>query len=222
LRPWDRALPAGPAQCVVVCRRPAALAARRSARLQCAVSPAYGNMPDSTNLIRLMQQIRPIEIYNLAAQSHVGVGFGSPEYTNAIGVLRRLEAVRMLGMEEGVRGFTTRCLRNGTVWQVPQEIPAVSWSTSAPARASPSPSSRAWSQLPSDIPARSASTPQRPTHAAQIARCRPPGQTELARPHLARGPHQARLKSPRQGGCFIYAACKIRPAECTLYSLRHR
>jgi len=58
-------------------------------------------MPDSTNLIRLMQQIRTTDIYNLAAQSHVGVSFGSPEYTDAIGVLRLLEAVRIVGMEEG-------------------------------------------------------------------------------------------------------------------------
>ena len=53
----------------------------------------YGDMTDSTNLIRLMQQIRPTEIYNLAAQSHVGVSFESPEYTanaDALGVLRLL------------------------------------------------------------------------------------------------------------------------------------
>src|SRR5271168_4208594 len=63
----------------------------------------YGDMTDSTNLIRLMQQIRPTEIYNLAAQSHVGVSFESPEYTanaDAIGVLRLLEAIRILGMEK--------------------------------------------------------------------------------------------------------------------------
>src|SRR5215470_6592620 len=61
----------------------------------------YGDMTDSTNLIRLMQQIRPTEIYNLAAQSHVAVSFESPEYTanaDAIGVLRLLEAIRILGM----------------------------------------------------------------------------------------------------------------------------
>src|SRR4029450_5459279 len=55
----------------------------------------YGDMTDSTNLIRLVQQIRPTEIYNLAAQSHVAVSFESPEYTgnaHAIGVLRLLEA----------------------------------------------------------------------------------------------------------------------------------
>src|SRR5258707_15429730 len=59
----------------------------------------YGDMTDSTNLIRLMQQIRPTEIYNLAAQSHVGVSFESPEYTanaDGIGVLRLLEAIGIL------------------------------------------------------------------------------------------------------------------------------
>jgi GDPmannose 4,6-dehydratase len=63
----------------------------------------YGDMTDSTNLIRLMQQIRPTEIYNLAAQSHVGVSFENSEYTanaDAIGVLRPLEAFRILGMEK--------------------------------------------------------------------------------------------------------------------------
>jgi GDPmannose 4,6-dehydratase len=68
----------------------------------------YGDMTDSTNLIRLMQQIRPTEIYNLAAQSHVGVSFESPEYTanaDAIGVLRLLEAVRILGMEKETRFY---------------------------------------------------------------------------------------------------------------------
>src|SRR4051812_10047888 len=65
-------------------------------------------MTDSTNLIRLMQQIRPTEIYNLAAQSHVGVSFESPEYTanaDAIGVLRLLEAIRILGMEKETRFY---------------------------------------------------------------------------------------------------------------------
>ena len=68
----------------------------------------YGDMTDSTNLIRLMQQIRPTEIYNLAAQSHVAVSFESPEYTanaDALGVLRLLEAIRMLGMEQETRFY---------------------------------------------------------------------------------------------------------------------
>src|SRR5262249_20059718 len=68
----------------------------------------YGDMTDSTNLIRLVQQIRPTEIYNLAAQSHVAVSFESPEYTanaDAIGVLRLLEAIRILGMEKETRFY---------------------------------------------------------------------------------------------------------------------
>src|SRR5437016_4154701 len=75
----------------------------------------YGDMTDSTNLIRLMQQIRPTEIYNLAAQSHVGVSFESPEYTanaDAIGVLRLLEAIRILGMEKETRLEDTLYLGN--------------------------------------------------------------------------------------------------------------
>src|SRR5438067_7778152 len=66
----------------------------------------YGDMTDSTNLIRLVQQIRPTEIYNLAAQSHVAVSFESPEYTanaDGVGVLRLLEALRILGMEKETR-----------------------------------------------------------------------------------------------------------------------
>ncbi|MET4445554.1 GDP-mannose 4,6-dehydratase [Bradyrhizobium sp. GM2.2] len=68
----------------------------------------YGDMTDATNLIRLVQQIRPTEIYNLAAQSHVAVSFESPEYTanaDAIGVLRLLEAIRILGMEKETRFY---------------------------------------------------------------------------------------------------------------------
>ena len=61
----------------------------------------YGDMADSTNLIRLIQKIQPDEIYNLAAQSHVQVSFESPEYTancDALGPLRLLEAIRILGL----------------------------------------------------------------------------------------------------------------------------
>ena len=61
----------------------------------------YGDLTDSTNLIRVIQQIKPDEIYNLGAQSHVGVSFESPEYTancDALGVLRILEAIRILGL----------------------------------------------------------------------------------------------------------------------------
>ena len=63
----------------------------------------YGDMIDSSNLVRLIQQIQPDEIYNLAAQSHVAVSFLEPEYTaevDALGTLRILEAVRLLSLTE--------------------------------------------------------------------------------------------------------------------------
>lgn len=68
----------------------------------------YGDMTDSANLIRLVQQIQPDEIYNLAAQSHVAVSFETPEYTanaDAIGTLRLLEAIRILGMEKSTKFY---------------------------------------------------------------------------------------------------------------------
>ena len=83
----------------------------------------YGDMTDSTNLIRLVQQIRPTEIYNLAAQSHVGVSFESAEYTanaDAIGVLRLLEAIRILGMEKETRFYQAS---TSELYGLAQEIP---------------------------------------------------------------------------------------------------
>ena len=84
----------------------------------------YGDMTDSTNLIRLMQQIRPTEIYNLAAQSHVGVSFESPEYTanaDGIGTLRILEAVRLLGLTKKTRVYQASTSElYGLVQAVPQ------------------------------------------------------------------------------------------------------
>jgi GDPmannose 4,6-dehydratase len=68
----------------------------------------YGDMTDSTNLIRILQQVRPDEIYNLAAQSHVAVSFEKPEYTanaDALGALRLLEAIRILGLEKKTRFY---------------------------------------------------------------------------------------------------------------------
>ena len=68
----------------------------------------YGDMTDSTNLIRIMQETRPTEIYNLAAQSHVQVSFETPEYTanaDALGTLRLLEAIRILGMRDTTRFY---------------------------------------------------------------------------------------------------------------------
>ena len=68
----------------------------------------YGDMTDANNLIRIVQEVRPQEIYNLAAQSHVAVSFESPEYTanvDALGTLRLLEAIRVLGLTESVRFY---------------------------------------------------------------------------------------------------------------------
>ena len=68
----------------------------------------YGDMTDSTNLLRLVGEIRPTEIYNLAAQSHVQVSFETPEYTantDALGTLRMLEAIRILRMEDDIRFY---------------------------------------------------------------------------------------------------------------------
>jgi GDPmannose 4,6-dehydratase len=68
----------------------------------------YGDLTDSTNIIRLISQIKPDEIYNLGAQSHVQVSFETPEYTansDALGTLRILEAIRILGMEKDVRFY---------------------------------------------------------------------------------------------------------------------
>jgi GDPmannose 4,6-dehydratase len=84
----------------------------------------YGDMTDSTNLIRLVQQIKPDEIYNLAAQSHVAVSFESPEYTanaDAIGVLRLLEAIRIVGLEKTTRFYQASTSElYGLVQAVPQ------------------------------------------------------------------------------------------------------
>jgi GDPmannose 4,6-dehydratase len=68
----------------------------------------YGDMTDSSSLVRVIQQVKPHEIYNLAAQSHVAVSFEEPEYTadsDALGALRLLEAIRILGMEKRTRFY---------------------------------------------------------------------------------------------------------------------
>jgi len=84
----------------------------------------YGDMTDSTNLIRLIQETQPDEIYNLAAMSHVKVSFDTPEYTanaDGIGVLRILEAVRLLGMEKKTRIYQASTSElYGLVQAVPQ------------------------------------------------------------------------------------------------------
>lgn len=85
----------------------------------------YGDMTDSTNLIRLIQETQPDEIYNLAAQSHVQVSFETPEYTanaDAIGTLRILEAMRILGLEKRTRFYQASTSElYGLVQEVPQK-----------------------------------------------------------------------------------------------------
>jgi len=84
----------------------------------------YGDLTDSTNLVRVIQQVQPDEIYNLGAQSHVKVSFEMPEYTgqtDALGTLRVLEAVRLLGMEEKVRIYKASTSElYGKVQEIPQ------------------------------------------------------------------------------------------------------
>ena len=84
----------------------------------------YGDLTDSTNLIRVIQAVKPDEIYNLGAQSHVKVSFEIPEYTgqvDALGTLRVLEAVRILGMEDKVRIYQASTSElYGKVQEIPQ------------------------------------------------------------------------------------------------------
>jgi len=84
----------------------------------------YGDLTDSTNLVRVIQQVQPDEIYNLGAQSHVKVSFEMPEYTaqtDAMGTLRVLEAVRLLGMEDKVRIYQASTSElYGKVQEIPQ------------------------------------------------------------------------------------------------------
>ena len=85
----------------------------------------YGDMTDSTNLIRIIQAVQPDEIYNLAAMSHVAVSFDSPEYTanaDAIGPLRILEAIRILGLEKKTRFYQASTSElYGLVQEIPQK-----------------------------------------------------------------------------------------------------
>lgn len=84
----------------------------------------YGDLTDSTNLIRLMQEIQPDEVYNLGAQSHVAVSFESPEYTadvDAMGTLRLLEAIRICGLEKKTRFYQASTSElYGLVQEIPQ------------------------------------------------------------------------------------------------------
>ncbi len=84
----------------------------------------YGDLTDSTNLIRIVQEVQPDEIYNLGAQSHVQVSFETPEYTanaDAVGTLRLLEAIRLLGLVEKTRFYQASTSElYGLVQEVPQ------------------------------------------------------------------------------------------------------
>ena len=85
----------------------------------------YGDLTDSTNIVRVIQKVQPDEIYNLGAQSHVKVSFEMPEYTadvDAVGTLRVLEAVRLLGMEDRVRIYQASTSElYGLVQETPQK-----------------------------------------------------------------------------------------------------
>ena len=85
----------------------------------------YGDLTDSTNLIRIVQEVKPDEIYNLAAQSHVKVSFETPEYTanaDAIGTLRILEAIRILGLEKKTKFYQAATSElYGEVQEIPQK-----------------------------------------------------------------------------------------------------
>lgn len=85
----------------------------------------YGDLTDATNLIRIIQQVQPDEIYNLAAQSHVAVSFETPEYTansDALGTLRILEAIRILGLDKKTRFYQASTSEMyGKVQEIPQK-----------------------------------------------------------------------------------------------------
>ena len=85
----------------------------------------YGDLTDSSNLTRILQQVKPDEVYNLGAQSHVAVSFESPEYTadvDAMGTLRLLEAIRLLGLEKKTRYYQASTSElYGLVQEIPQK-----------------------------------------------------------------------------------------------------
>ena len=97
----------------------------RDMKQQRLVNLHYGDMTDSSSLIRIIQQVQPDEIYNLAAQSHVKVSFDVPEYTaevDAVGTLRILEAVRILGLEKKTKIYQASTSElYGKVQEVPQK-----------------------------------------------------------------------------------------------------
>jgi GDPmannose 4,6-dehydratase len=108
-----------------IVRRSSLINTHRIDHIYSSINLHYGDLTDSTNLVRIIQKVKPDEIYNLGAQSHVKVSFEMPEYTgqvDALGTLRILEAVRLLGMEDKVRIYQASTSEMfGLVQEVPQK-----------------------------------------------------------------------------------------------------
>jgi GDPmannose 4,6-dehydratase len=108
-----------------IVRRASLINTHRIDHIYDSITLHYGDLTDSTNLVRVIQQVQPDEIYNLGAQSHVKVSFEMPEYTgqtDALGTLRVLEAVRLLGMEEKTRIYQASTSEMfGKVQEIPQK-----------------------------------------------------------------------------------------------------
>ena len=108
-----------------IVRRSSLINTRRIDHIYNEIKLHYGDLTDSTNLVRIIQLVQPDEIYNLGAQSHVKVSFEMPEYTadvDALGTLRILEAVRLLGMENKVRIYQASTSElYGLVQETPQK-----------------------------------------------------------------------------------------------------
>lgn len=108
-----------------IVRRSSLINTHRINHIYSSINLHYGDLTDSTNLVRIIQKVKPDEIYNLGAQSHVKVSFEMPEYTgqvDALGTLRVLEAVRLLGMEDKVRIYQASTSEMfGLVQEVPQK-----------------------------------------------------------------------------------------------------
>ena len=107
-----------------IVRRASLINTHRIDHIYDSITLHYGDLTDSTNLVRIIQKVKPDEIYNLGAQSHVKVSFEMPEYTadvDAVGTLRVLEAVRLLGMEDRIRIYQASTSElYGLVQETPQ------------------------------------------------------------------------------------------------------
>jgi len=107
-----------------IVRRASLINTHRIDHIYDSINLHYGDLTDSTNLVRIIQKVKPDEIYNLGAQSHVKVSFEMPEYTadvDGVGTLRILEAVRLLGMEDRVRIYQASTSElYGLVQETPQ------------------------------------------------------------------------------------------------------